>query len=203
MYLMLKAGFHTIRFCRKDRLRRFKFLEATETIKWKRSSQTTEAILAIKMILAYGSSEIELESISDDPYARIVSIARIASVVWEERFHIIVSVASKNLKRQRRSLRQKRLYGNQTLSRKWWRMEWKNRFFKNVNVNWCYLTWKFHCAKCLSNDVIQSMSKHVSFYPEASRGVGVKLTPPPRFFGFKYLLLYRLSKVLAQLFFVH
>ena len=81
MYLMLKAGFHTIRFCRKDRLRRFKFLEATETIKWKRSCQTTEAILAIKMILAYGSSEIELESISDDPYARIVSIARIASVV--------------------------------------------------------------------------------------------------------------------------
>ena len=43
---------------------------------WKRSSQTTEAILAIETILAYGSSEIELESISDDPYARIVSIAR-------------------------------------------------------------------------------------------------------------------------------
>ena len=46
----------------------------------------------------------------DDPYARIVSIARIASVVWEVRFHIIVSLASKNLKRQRRSLQQKQLY---------------------------------------------------------------------------------------------
>ena len=41
----------------------------------------TEAILTIETTLAYGSSEIELESISDDPYARIVSIARIASVV--------------------------------------------------------------------------------------------------------------------------
>ena len=41
--------------------------------------------------------------------------SRIASVVWEERFHIIVSVASKNLKCQRRSLRQRRLYGNQAL----------------------------------------------------------------------------------------
>ena len=53
---------------------------ATETIIWKSSSQTTEAILAIETILAYGSSEIEFKSISDDPYARIVSIARIASV---------------------------------------------------------------------------------------------------------------------------
>ena len=33
---------------------------------WKRSSQTTEAILAIETILAYGSSEIELQSTSDD-----------------------------------------------------------------------------------------------------------------------------------------
>ena len=49
----------------------------------------------------------ELQSISDDPYARIVS-----SFVGEERFHIIVSVASKNLKQQRLSLLQKRLYGN-------------------------------------------------------------------------------------------
>ena len=46
-----------------------------------RSSQTTEAILAIETILAYGSSEIDSSSISDDPYARIVSITRIASVV--------------------------------------------------------------------------------------------------------------------------
>ena len=54
----------------------------------------------------YGNALLRWESsISDDPYARIVSIARIASVVWEERFHIIVPVASKNLKRQRRSLR--------------------------------------------------------------------------------------------------
>ena len=46
-----------------------------------RSSQTTEAILAIETILAYGSSEIDSSSISDDQYARIVSITRIASVV--------------------------------------------------------------------------------------------------------------------------
>ena len=39
---------------------------------------------------------------------------------------------------------------------------------------------------------------------EALRGgKGVKLTPPPLdFFGFKFLLLDRLSKALAQLFFV-
>ena len=72
-----------------------------------------ETRLKIETILAYGSCEIDSSSISDDPYARIVSIARIASVVLEARFHIIVSVASKNLKRQRRSLRQRRLYGNQ------------------------------------------------------------------------------------------
>ena len=77
----LKSWFPYNRFCRKGRLCRFKFLEATETIIWKRSSQTTEAILAIETILAYGSSEIDSSSISDDPYARIVSIARIASVV--------------------------------------------------------------------------------------------------------------------------
>ena len=47
---------------------------------WKYSSQMTGAILAIETILAYGSSEIELESISGDPCARIVSIA-IASVI--------------------------------------------------------------------------------------------------------------------------
>ena len=52
---------------------------------------------------------------------RFFSIARITSVVWEERFHIIVSVASivsvvsKNLKRQRRSLRQRQSHGNQAL----------------------------------------------------------------------------------------
>ena len=114
-----KGQFPYNRFCRKDRLCRFKFLEATETAIWKCSFQTTEVIFAIETILAYGSSEIELESILDDPYARIVSIARIASVVWEEHFHIIVSVASiasvasKNLKQQRQSLWQKRLYGNQ------------------------------------------------------------------------------------------
>ena len=56
----LKAWFPYNRFCRKDRLCRFKFLEATETIIWKRSSQTTKAILAIKIIFAYGSSEIDL-----------------------------------------------------------------------------------------------------------------------------------------------
>ena len=72
-----------------------------------------ETRLKIETILAYGSSEIDSSSISDDPNARIVSIARIASVVWEERFHIIVSVASRNLKRQRQSLRQRQLYGNQ------------------------------------------------------------------------------------------
>ena len=55
----LKGRFPYNRFCRKDRLCRFNFLEATETIIWKRSSQTTEAILAIETILAYGSSEIE------------------------------------------------------------------------------------------------------------------------------------------------
>ena len=70
----------------------------TETIIWKHSSQMTEAILAIEKILVYGSSEIDLSSILDNPYARIVSIARITSVVCEEHFHIIVSVASKNLK---------------------------------------------------------------------------------------------------------
>ena len=37
---------------------------------------------------------------------------------------------------------------------------------------------------------------------EGIRGVGVKLTPPPRFFGFKLLLLNRLPKALVQLFFV-
>ena len=111
----VKSGFHiSNRLWRKDRLCRLKFLEATETIIWKRSSQTTEAILAIEKIFAYGSFEIDSSSISDDPYARIVSIARIASVVLEERFHIIVSVASKNFKRQRGSLRQRRLNGNQT-----------------------------------------------------------------------------------------
>ena len=77
----LKACFHYNCFCRKDRLCRFTFLGATETIMWKRSSQTTEAILAIETILAYRSSEIDSSSISDDLYARIVSIARIASVV--------------------------------------------------------------------------------------------------------------------------
>ena len=46
-----------------------------------RSSQTTEAILAKETILAYGSSEIDSSSISDDPFAGIVSFARIASVV--------------------------------------------------------------------------------------------------------------------------
>ena len=69
------------RFCCKGSLCRFKFLEATEMIIWKCSSQMTEAILAIETILAYGLSEIELESISDDPNARIVSIAWIASVI--------------------------------------------------------------------------------------------------------------------------
>ena len=93
VFSILNPGFHVIvskawfpcnRFCRKDRLCRFKFVEATETIEateaiiWKRSSQTTEAILAIETILAYGSSEIDSSSISDDPYAGIVSIARIA-----------------------------------------------------------------------------------------------------------------------------
>ena len=78
---VFKGRFPYNRFCRKDRHCRFKFLEETETIIWKRSSQTTEAIHAIETILAYGSSQIELENISDDPYARIVSIARIASVV--------------------------------------------------------------------------------------------------------------------------
>ena len=73
--------------CKIDRLCRFKFLEATETITWKRSSQTTEAILAIEKILAYRSSEIDSPLSSE-----------------KTRFHIIVSVASKNLKRQRRSL---------------------------------------------------------------------------------------------------
>ena len=58
-----KARFPYDSFCRKDRLCRFKFLEATETIIWKRSSQTTEAILAIETILAYGSSEIDSSSI--------------------------------------------------------------------------------------------------------------------------------------------
>ena len=77
-----------------------------------------EAILVIETILAYGSPEIDSSSISADPYARIVSIARIASVVWEERYHIIVSVASKNLKQQRRSLRQRQLlsYAEQTVT---------------------------------------------------------------------------------------
>ena len=37
---------------------------------------------------------------------------------------------------------------------------------------------------------------------EALRGGGVKLTPPLDFFGFKFLLLDRLSKALAQLFLV-
>ena len=37
--------------------------------------------LVIEMILVYGSSEIDSSSISDDPYARIVSITRIASVI--------------------------------------------------------------------------------------------------------------------------
>ena len=45
------------------------------------SSQTTEGIIAIEMILAHGSPKIDLSSISDDPYTRIVSIARIAPVV--------------------------------------------------------------------------------------------------------------------------
>ena len=40
-----------------------------------------ETRLKIETILAYGSSEIDSSSISDDPNARIVSIARIASVV--------------------------------------------------------------------------------------------------------------------------
>ena len=60
------------------------------------------------VVLKSHSGAKELQSISDDPYARIVS-----SFVGEERFHIIVSVASKNLKQQRLSLLQKRLYGNQ------------------------------------------------------------------------------------------
>ena len=34
-------------------------IEATETIIWKHSSQMTEVILAIEMILVYGSSEID------------------------------------------------------------------------------------------------------------------------------------------------
>ena len=51
------------RFCRKDDLCRFKFLEATETIIWKCFSETTEVILAIETILAYGSSEIDSSSI--------------------------------------------------------------------------------------------------------------------------------------------
>ena len=75
-----RLEFYFGRSIRKDRFLRFKFLEATETITWKHSSPTTEAILAIETILAYGSSEIDSSSISDDPYARIVSIARIASV---------------------------------------------------------------------------------------------------------------------------
>ena len=58
-----KARFPYDRFCRKDHLCRFKFLEATEMIIWKRSSQTTEVILAIETILAYGSSEIDSSSI--------------------------------------------------------------------------------------------------------------------------------------------
>ena len=37
---------------------------------------------------------------------------------------------------------------------------------------------------------------------EALKGGGVKLTPPSIFFGFKFLLLDRLSKALAQLFLV-
>ena len=69
---LLKPGFHIIVFDVK--------IVSTETFIWKRSSQTTEAILAIETILAYGSSEIELESISDDPYARIVSILSLVSI---------------------------------------------------------------------------------------------------------------------------
>ena len=38
---------------------------------------------------------------------------------------------------------------------------------------------------------------------EALRGGGGKLTPPLDFFGFKFLLLDRLSKALAQLFLVY
>ena len=53
-----------------DRLCRFKFLEVTETIIWKRSSQTTEAILAIETIFAHGWSEIDSSSISNDPYTQ-------------------------------------------------------------------------------------------------------------------------------------
>ena len=74
-FALFKAWFPYNRLLRKDRFLRFKFLEATETIIWKCSSQTTEAILAIETILAYGSSEIDSSSISDDPYARIVSFA--------------------------------------------------------------------------------------------------------------------------------
>ena len=51
----LKAGFHIIISV--------KFLEATVTIISKRSSQMTEASLAIETILAYGSSEIDSSSI--------------------------------------------------------------------------------------------------------------------------------------------
>ena len=41
------------------------------------------------------------------------------------------------------------------------------------------------------------------FNPRSLEGRGVKLTPPPlNFFDFKFLLLDRLSKALAQLFLV-
>ncbi|XP_046861574.1 angiopoietin-related protein 7-like [Xenia sp. Carnegie-2017] len=54
-----KARFPYDRSCRKDRLCRLQFVEATETIIWKRSTQTTKAILTLETILAYRSFEID------------------------------------------------------------------------------------------------------------------------------------------------
>ena len=49
---------------------------------------------------------------------------------------------------------------------------------------------------CVSVRVLLSVN------PRSLEGVGVKLTLPLDFFGFKFLLLDRLSKALAQLFLV-
>ena len=64
------------------------------------------------------------------------------------------------------------------------------------------------CSRCLcSEDVLffsqSELDFHILMRLEGIDGEGeIKLTPPPRLFGFKFLLLYRLPKAFMQLFFV-
>ena len=109
--VLYKGRFPYNRFYRKDRLCRFKFLEATGTIIWKRSSQTTEAILAIETILAYGSSEIELPLLRRAfPYNRLCRFKFFEATETNLTTQTIIWKPA-----QRRSLPQKRFYGNRPL----------------------------------------------------------------------------------------